>query len=63
MEALIERRVPKTPTMPRWAIDTGEWRCGWCKGFVHEERVSDMQRYVHDEKPATDHEVLPYRVR
>lgn len=37
--------------------------CGWCKGFVHEEWVSDMQIYVHDEKPVTAHEVLPYPVR
>jgi len=37
-------------------------RCGWCKGFVHSEIVSgDMTRYVHDEKPRTEHEVLPYR--
>lgn len=58
MEATIER-VPKRFGHETWEV----WRCGWCKGFVHEERVSDMQRYVHDERPATDHEVLPYRVR
>lgn len=58
--ATIERRrVPRVARHEEWAV----WRCGWCKGFIHEERVSDMQRYVHDERPATDHEVLPYRVR
>lgn len=39
------------------------YACGWCKGFIHQARVSDMLRYVHDEPPATAHEVLPYRVR
>lgn len=38
-------------------------RCGWCKGFIHEERRSDMTRYAHDEPPLTAHEVLPYRPR
>lgn len=59
MEATIERRRVPRFGKETWAV----WRCGWCKGFVHEERVSDMQRYVHDERPATTHEVLPYRVR
>lgn len=35
--------------------------CGWCKGFIHEEIVSTMRRWVHDEAPATNHEVLPFR--
>lgn len=39
-----------------------QWACGWCKGFVHEELVSDMRRYVHDEPPLTEHEVLPYPI-
>lgn len=39
------------------------WACGWCKGFVHEEKVSKMSRYVHDEPPITNHEVLPFRVK
>jgi len=40
----------------------GQMACGWCKGFIHEERVSSMRRYVHDEEPLTRHEILPYRV-
>jgi hypothetical protein len=58
MEALIERARTR-----RHDIERAVYACGWCKGFVHEERVSDMARYVHDEKPLTPHEVLPYRVR
>lgn len=64
MEATIERRRPmKVPTLPLHWQERRVMACGWCKGFVHEEWVSDMQRYVHDEKPTTDHEVLPYQVR
>lgn len=34
--------------------------CAWCKGFAHWEW--HLRRYVHDEKPVTEHEVLPYEV-
>lgn len=64
MDAIAERRkLRKVPTMPAYTERRQIMACGWCKGFVHEEWVSDMQRYVHDEKPITDHEVLPYRPR
>jgi hypothetical protein len=36
--------------------------CGWCKGFIHEELMGGMSRYVHDDEPVTRHEVLPFRV-
>lgn len=62
MEATIER-LKERRRARRIEEERAIYACGWCKGFVHIERVSDMQRYVHDEKPATDHEVLPYRVR
>lgn len=50
-------------TRPRRRTDArADWRCGWCKGFIHMEVISAMQRWVHDDKPTTSHEVLPYRV-
>lgn len=61
MEALIERRTHRRRDL-RQADRPKIMACGWCKGFVHEARVSDMIRYIHDERPITDHEVLPYRV-
>ena len=63
MEATIERRHTFNARRRVLGERPQVIACGWCKGFVHEEWVSDMQRYVHDERPATDHEVLPYRVR
>lgn len=39
------------------------WACGWCKGFAHWENKGGMFRMVHDEAPATAHEVLPFQVR
>ena len=56
MQTMQAIEQPKTRKQPQMA-------CGWCKGFIHEEWVSAMRRYVHDEKPTTNHEVLPYRVR
>lgn len=49
------------PTKPHYWQKRQEMACGWCKGFIHEEWISGMQLYVHDEPPVTDHEVLPYR--
>lgn len=62
MELTISEIQRRIGTKRRGYVDP-VMRCGWCKGFVHEERVSDMQLYVHDEKPVTPHEVLPYRER
>lgn len=67
MEAIEERpRVITTYAYPHklshQLLGAGIYACGWCKGFIHEETVSNMQRYVHDEEPVTKHEVLPYRV-
>lgn len=36
--------------------------CGWCKSFVHWENRGGMFRMIHDETPATQHEVLPLRL-
>ena len=57
--AAIEQRVRVWREEERQAI----WACGWCKGFVHQEFRGGMYRMIHDEEPATKHEVLPYRVR
>ena len=38
------------------------WTCAWCRGFIHEVLQAGVKRWVHDETPATDHEVLPYMV-
>lgn len=48
----------------RRRIDEREavYACGWCKAFVHWENRGGMFRMVHDERPATEHEVLPYRI-
>ena len=35
--------------------------CGWCKGYIHDAWISDMQLYVHDVTPTKPHEILPYR--
>lgn len=65
MEATVER--PPTFSARRRVLRSTDRpqviACGWCKGFVHEEWVNDMQIYVHDERPVTNHEVLPYKIR
>lgn len=49
--------------IPPWRkAGYNEMACGWCKGFIHEEWMDGMSRYVHDQTPVTAHEVLPYRV-
>jgi hypothetical protein len=58
--AEIRRRIGARPARE---LLRAVWRCGWCKGFVHQEYVSDMTLFVHDERPVTRHEVLPYRER
>ena len=60
---MIETKERETFVPSRWRKPWARavMRCGWCKGFIHEELQSNMQRYVHDERPRTDHEVLPYR--
>ncbi len=63
MNAVAQRKRLITPRTPIWQQTRRVMACGWCKGFIHEEWRSGMSRYVHDEEPLTDHEVLPYRVR
>jgi hypothetical protein len=59
---LTQRRRRWTPKTPPWQEERRVVACGWCKGFVHAEWRSGMSRYVHDEQPTTEHEVLPYQV-
>lgn len=59
MEAIVDRPRHKRREQDRPRV----LACGWCKGFVHEEWVMGTKTYVHDERPVTSHEVLPYRVR
>ena len=56
-----ERTDRWVPTKPSGWRAQRIMRCGWCKGFIHDEWIGDMLRYVHDERPRTEHEVLPYR--
>lgn len=39
----------------------GDWRCGWCKGFIKQHVSGTTWRWVHEETPVTPHEVLPYQ--